>query len=67
MEEGGVCDRCGAGPMGDGHLEVTSAPVLFWLDPDKSGASGVRMRVCLKCGHAEPYVDAEKLRRSAGL
>jgi hypothetical protein len=62
-----ACERCGEGPMHDGHLEVTNVPVLFWLDPGKRAVAGVRMRVCLACGHLEPYVDPDKLRSSGGL
>lgn len=66
-ERGSPCARCGGGPIRDGHMEGSGAPVLFRLDPGKSGAAGVRCRVCLACGHLDPYVDADKLKGSAGL
>lgn len=61
-EEAQGCIRCGEGPLHYGHLEGTSGiPVLFWADPGKRAAAGVRVWMCRKCGYLQMFADTEKI------
>jgi len=61
-EESSGCIRCGKGPLQYGHLEGTSCePTIFWADPGKTAAAGVKVWACRSCGFLQLFVDPEKL------